>query len=85
MITVYSTPSCQQCRLSYLALDAKGLTYEVVDVTENSAALAYVRELGYLTAPVVVVSEHDHWNGFRPDQINRVAAGGAVDDETVRE
>ncbi|MGA1813720.1 glutaredoxin-like protein NrdH [Frondihabitans sp. 4ASC-45] len=83
VITVYSKPNCMQCKMSYRALDAKGLTYQVIDVTESDAALEYVKELGYLTAPVVVVSEHDHWGGFRPDQINRVAAGGAGEDETV--
>jgi glutaredoxin len=46
----------------------------VVDVTENAAALAYVTEdLGYMQAPVVVVDEHDHWSGFQPDEISRIA------------
>ncbi|WIE70352.1 glutaredoxin-like protein NrdH [Curtobacterium sp. MCLR17_054] len=83
MITVYSKPDCMQCRMTYRALDSKEMHYEVIDVTESDAALAYVKELGYLTAPVVVVSEHDHWGGFRPDNIDRVASGGASEDETV--
>ena len=83
MITVYSKPDCMQCRMTYRALDSQGLPYEVIDVTESDAALTYVKELGYLTAPVVVVSEHDHWGGFRPDNIDRVASGGATEDETV--
>ena len=32
-ITVYSTPSCVQCKATYRALDKKGVPYEVVDVT----------------------------------------------------
>lgn len=83
MITVYTKPDCMQCRMTYKAMDAKGLAYQVVDVTENANALEYVKDLGYLTAPVIVVSEHDHWGGFRPDHIDRVAAGGATEDETV--
>jgi glutaredoxin-like protein NrdH len=71
--------------MTYRLLDAKGLTYKVVDVTESAAALDYVKELGYLAAPVVVVSEHDHWSGFRPNHIDRVASAGAGDDETVGE
>ena len=31
----------------------------------------------------IVVSEHDHWGGFRPDHIDRVAAGGATESEAV--
>jgi glutaredoxin-like protein NrdH len=85
MITVYSKPNCMQCKMSYRVLDARGLAYQVIDVTESEAALEYVKELGYLAVPVVVVSEHDHWAGFQPDQLARVAATGATEDETVGE
>jgi len=82
MITVYSTPNCMQCHMTYKALDTAGLPYAVVDVTEDPAAYEYVtQDLGYSAAPIVVVSEHDHWSGFRPDHIGRVAAGGAGESE----
>lgn len=74
-ITVYSKPSCVQCTMTYRALDKAGLAYDVVDVTENAAAYEYVTgDLGYSQAPIVVVDEHDHWSGFRPDNIGRIAA-----------
>jgi glutaredoxin-like protein NrdH len=72
-ITVYSKPACVQCEATYRALDKKGLEYDVVDVTQDPEALALVRELGYLQAPVVV-AEDTHWSGFRPDQISALAA-----------
>lgn len=71
-ITVYSTPSCVQCKATYRALDSKGLTYDVVDVTTDPAAHALVSGLGYVQAPVVV-SGDEHWSGFRPDRINALA------------
>ncbi|MCJ1709382.1 MULTISPECIES: glutaredoxin-like protein NrdH [Microbacteriaceae] len=75
MLTVYSKPSCVQCTATYRALDAKGIEYEVVDLTTNPAALEYVmEELGYSAAPVVVASDQDHWSGFRPDLIEKHAA-----------
>lgn len=75
MLTVYSKPSCVQCTATYRALDAKGIEYEVVDLTTNPAALEYVmEELGYFAAPVVVASDQDHWSGFRPDLIEKHAA-----------
>lgn len=83
MITVYSKPDCMQCRMTYTVLESKGLPYRVVDVTENADALSYVKELGYMTAPVVVASEHDHWGGFQPDQIARLAAGDGTEDENA--
>lgn len=73
-LTVYSKPSCVQCNATYRALDAKGIPYDIVDLSENDAALEYVKELGYAQAPVVVVDEHDHWAGFQPDEIARIAA-----------
>lgn len=72
-ITVYSKPSCVQCNMTYRALDAKGIDYDIIDLTESPAALEYVKDLGYMQAPVVVVDDQDHWSGFRPDQINRIA------------
>jgi glutaredoxin-like protein NrdH len=82
VITVYSKPNCQQCRMTYQVLTAKGLEFAVIDVTEDAAAYEYVtQDLGYSAAPIVVVSEHDHWAGFRPDNIARVAAGGATEAE----
>jgi len=85
MITVYSKPNCVQCAATYRSLDSEGLEYQVVDVTTNGNALAYVKgDLGYLGAPVVVVSEHDHWTGFRPDCIDRIATGGGLDNETTQ-
>jgi glutaredoxin-like protein NrdH len=31
-------------------------------------------ELGYSMAPIVVVDEHNHWSGFRPDRIEATVA-----------
>ncbi|WP_156761006.1 glutaredoxin-like protein NrdH [Microbacterium karelineae] len=72
-ITVYSKPACVQCNATYRALDAKGIDYQVTDVSEDAAALEQVKSLGYMQAPVVVADE-DHWSGFRPDKIDELAA-----------
>jgi len=72
-VTVYTKPSCVQCNATYRALDAKGIDYEVHDLTEDPAALERMKSLGYLQAPVVVVDE-EHWSGFRPDKIDELAA-----------
>lgn len=72
-ITVYTKPSCVQCNATYRALDAKGIEYEILDLSEDPAALEHVKSLGYMSAPVVVTDE-DHWSGFRPDKIGELAA-----------
>lgn len=72
MVQVFSKKQCVQCDATYRALDAKGIEYEVIDVTADDAALDRVKSLGYMQAPVVVTDE-DHWSGFRPDKIEALA------------
>ncbi|QCU79644.1 glutaredoxin family protein (plasmid) [Citricoccus sp. SGAir0253] len=73
-LTVYTTgPACMQCRLTKNALATAGVPFEEVDVRRTPAALDYIQtELGYTQAPVVVVTDDDHWSGFQPDQIHRI-------------
>lgn len=54
-------------------LDKAGITYSTVDVSIDTAAVEKLRELGYTQAPVVI-TETDHWSGFRPDKISELAA-----------
>lgn len=72
-VIVYTKPSCVQCTATYRALDNKGIQYEVHDVSTDEAALEHVKSLGYMQAPVVV-TEDDHWSGFRPDKIASLSA-----------
>ncbi|MFJ7749197.1 glutaredoxin-like protein NrdH [Arthrobacter sp. NPDC097144] len=67
-VTVYTKPSCVQCNATYRALDKKGITYQIVDMSQDAEALERVRALGFMQAPVVV-TEQDSWSGFRPDKI----------------
>lgn len=71
-ITVYSKPACVQCAATTRALEARGLSFDVIDLTQDDAAFSRVSDLGYRQAPVVVAGD-DHWAGFRPDLIGRLA------------
>jgi len=75
-ITVYTKPNCPQCQLTKSALDKAGLDYATVDLTTDPDALDYVRALGYLQAPVVV-TDTDHWSGFRREQIKALGKTAA--------
>lgn len=72
MVTVYSKPDCVQCVATYKGLKRKGVTYEVIDITEDREALNFARSLGdYASAPIVYDSQTgQHWSGFKPDRIN---------------
>lgn len=71
-ITVYSKPACVQCTATTRALAAKGLEFDLVDLTLDEKAMARVSELGYRQVPVVMAGD-EHWAGFRPDKIAALA------------
>ena len=71
-VTVYSKPACVQCTATTRAMQAKGIDFEVVDLTEDAGAMQHVSDLGYRQAPVVVAGDQ-HWAGFRPDMIAQIA------------
>lgn len=76
MIIVYTTGSaCMRCTMTKRLLVQKGVRFVEVDIRTNRAAREYiVDELGYTEAPVVVVSDEDHWSGFRPDKLVELAS-----------
>ena len=71
-VTVYSKPACVQCTATTRALDARGIAYQLVDLTQDAVAMAQVLAMGYRQAPVVVAGEA-HWTGFHPNMIGRLA------------
>ena len=73
---MYSKPLCVQCDATKRALNKAGVAYDVVDITEDAEALAKVKSLGYVQAPVVITAQ-DHWSGFRPDKIKPLVRAGA--------
>lgn len=71
-ITVYSKPACVQCTATTRALDAKGIAYSVIDLSQDAEAMEHVMSMGYRQAPVVVAGGA-HWAGFRPDMIGQLS------------
>lgn len=83
-ITVYSKPACVQCTATYRALSRRGLTYNVVDITQDGAALEALRARGFVQAPVVVAGDQA-WSGYRPDRITALNPEHADDPHEVDE
>jgi glutaredoxin-like protein NrdH len=74
MITVYSKPSCVQCTATYRALDNKGVSYVVVDLSaEPTEVVDAFKARGLMQAPIVV-TDTDEWAGFQPDKIAALSA-----------
>ena len=79
-VTLYTTGSaCMQCQMTQRVLDARGITFEEIDLTDpaNAGHLEHVtNDLGHTQAPIVIVDgqPENHWSGFRPDLIERLAS-----------
>lgn len=75
VVSVYTTgPDCMRCVLTKRVLTKRGVQFLEVDIRNNGAAREYVvDDLGYTEAPVVVVTDEDHWSGFRPDKLEALA------------
>jgi glutaredoxin-like protein NrdH len=53
-------------------LNNLGVDYNTVDITQDSAALEMILNMGFQSAPVVI-TDTDSWSGFNPDKINSLA------------
>ncbi len=74
IVRVYSKPNCWQCTATIRKLDLLNVEYVIEDATDPQTVAA-LKELGYLSAPVVCVgvSNDDMWSGYRPDRIEEIA------------
>jgi hypothetical protein len=73
IVTLYTTPSCQPCRIAKRAMENRGIVFTTVDATDYADGL---RSLGFSIAPVTVVQvarDTSAWQGFRPDCIELLA------------
>ena len=71
-VVVYTLPECQPCRLTKVKLDQEGISYAVVDLSQDEAALEHIKTLGHLQAPVVETASTS-WSGFQPELITALA------------
>ncbi len=67
-VKVYTNPTCQPCRKTKQALQARGIEYQEIDLYATPDAIADIAALGYRSVPVVV-TETDHWTGYEPDRL----------------
>lgn len=76
-VTVYTLPSCVQCDQSKRFLKKNNIEFTEVDLSTDEAAMAHVKALGHMSAPVIE-TETANWSGFRPDHLNALVAAQAA-------
>ena len=71
-VTIYTKPGCMQCKLSKRRMDAKGVKYNAIDVSEHPEFIEQLKTFGYQSLPVTKVGESLMWQGFRPNMIDKI-------------
>lgn len=79
-VTVYEKSGCPQCDATKRQLGRHGVEYEVAALQDHLDVVAFAKQEGWTTAPVVLVEDATGqlvaaWSGFRPDLIKEVANG----------
>lgn len=79
-VTVWTKPSCVQCRMVKFKLEAAGVTFVEADITapQHAKDLEHFRGLGYASAPIT------EYKGlafprFMPSEIDRVIEAWRAD------
>lgn len=89
LVTVYGRPDnvCLKCRATKAWLKRHGIPYRFVNVDTDPASEDFIRELGALEVPVVVVLEGTKgdagsmwWAGHRIPKLEELAEMLALDD-----
>lgn len=71
MIKVYTKNGCIQCKMTKRTLDSKDVSFEEVNVDNDSGALEYLKRQGIKSLPYVVTPD-ESWTGFRPDKLKTI-------------
>lgn len=72
LITIYIKNNCMQCTATKNMMDKLGLTWQVINLDDEPDAIENLKALGYRQLPVVM-ADGEHWSGFRPDKLMRLA------------
>lgn len=72
-VTVFSKDNCIQCKMTKKTLEQYGIAYVERNVSHDAEALAFLKEQGYQSVPVVMSKDMDPINGFRPDLLSSLA------------
>lgn len=70
-ITVFGKPHCPQCEATSRKLDALGLPYTKVDLTQDLDAACRLQAEGHRQLPVVEAGGQV-WGGYRPELLSKL-------------
>ncbi|QGJ91352.1 thioredoxin [Mycobacterium phage Bachome] len=72
-VTLYTQPNCAPCRRVKELLEAEGIEFDAVDITQNDEAYTYVTQvLKAAATPVIVTDTHEPIIGNRQDELEEL-------------
>ena len=77
-VTVYADAARDDVADTMAVLENVGITYTLIDLTQDENALQHVEELGFTQTPIVEAGTTS-WAGFRPDLIHALATSITLD------
>ena len=69
MLTIYTQPNCQQCRMTKMYANKQGISYVERALADSPDILDKAVKAGYTSAPVVVDDHGNLWGGYNPSKI----------------
>ena len=71
-VVIYTTPNCSQCMMTAKTMDKFGIVYDKVDLTQHPDLLERFKEMGHMSAPIVVTDKKT-WSGLSNEKIKSLA------------
>ena len=72
-VTVYTKNNCIQCLMTKKTLTQYGISYSEKNVENDAEALAFLKDKGYQSVPVVFSEDMEPVRGFRPDLLAKLS------------
>ena len=72
VLTIYTTPSCQQCRATKRYIKKLGGDFNAVDITTDEQAHKMLKDMGMTSAPVVETPSGEFFSGFQPTKLKEI-------------
>jgi glutaredoxin-like protein NrdH len=71
-VQVYCRPGCVQCEYTEKKLCEWNVPHNIIDVTQDPAAMEHVLSTGRTQMPYVVAGDNS-WHGFQYDKLKAIA------------
>ncbi|MGY3777093.1 glutaredoxin domain-containing protein [Isobaculum melis] len=73
-INLYSKPNCPQCDMTKFLLKSENIEFVEKNIMDDEAHVTYLKDLGFMSVPVVIADGIEPIAGFQPDRLKELKA-----------